>query len=798
MPLSQTRLVIAVALVSAAVLGHEIGLMRLLLVASWHHFAFLVISVALLGFGAGGTFLSLFHRRATSSSRAALTSLALLTALLIPLTTAMAGRIPIESRMLPALLSRQIASWVLLWLLLLLPFVTGAAVIALAMMSSPERLGGVYAANLLGSAAGALGAPALMSIIVPEWLPASMAIPALVAALTVAPVQPRWIATCAIGTAVAIAWLAIAPPRIQSDPYKYAGHVERLVEQGQARRIDRAFGPRAMVERYRSDLFHDVPFLATASSPPPPMDVLVVDGHAGGSILRTPVAIEMLDQTLMAAGYDLAPEQPRVLLLGATGNLDAALAATRDARRIDFVQPDLNALRLIAVDLPFDRLHVHVGDARHHVERTTREYDLIQLVRLQSTAAGSLGMAGMGEDHLVTVEGIAATLGRLAPGGVVVACRGIQSPPRDNLKLIATFHRALRAAGHTRPEEHLVVLRDFLAVCIVARSTPWTEADADPIRSLCATRNLTPCWFPSIRPDELNRPDELPGPEETGGDWYHHFVLRLVEDGGARFTRDWIFDIRPATDDRPFFLDFCRLRSVAVLRASFGPMWMTRIELALLFVVVATAIVVVLGAALTLLPWAIVGPVRHHPRLLPAGLYFTAIGLGYMLLEMSVLSHMTFMVADPVRSAALTITLFLVSSGIGSLLVQRFGDRLTARLPFVLAAVAAATAALWWVSVAGAPIAIRWPTAARVAAIALLIAPVGVLMGMPMPAALRRLPQPLIAWSWSVNGFASVAAVPIAKLTGMTWGYTVAATAAVVLYLGAALCAVRMQDAVSP
>src|SRR5439155_1551058 len=49
----------AIALLSAAALGYEILLMRLFSIILWHHFAYMMISVAMLGYGAGGTFVAL-------------------------------------------------------------------------------------------------------------------------------------------------------------------------------------------------------------------------------------------------------------------------------------------------------------------------------------------------------------------------------------------------------------------------------------------------------------------------------------------------------------------------------------------------------------------------------------------------------------------------------------------------------------------------------------------------------------------------------------------------------------------
>jgi len=137
-------------------------------VASWHHFAFVIISVSLLGFGASGTVLCLGRRWIVPRAGAALTVLALLTALSMPIGVGLAQHVAVEARLLPALMARQVTAWILFWLLLQVPFLLGATAIGLALMLARQRLPVVYAANLAGSAAGALlatGAMFLLSLI---------------------------------------------------------------------------------------------------------------------------------------------------------------------------------------------------------------------------------------------------------------------------------------------------------------------------------------------------------------------------------------------------------------------------------------------------------------------------------------------------------------------------------------------------------------------------------------------------------------------------------------------------------
>jgi hypothetical protein len=780
---------------SASVLAFEIALMRILLIASWHHFAFLVISVVLLGFGASGTALTIARRWVMPRAPGVLLLLAVLTAVSMPVCVALAQLVPVEARFAPALFWSQLTDWLVFWALLTVPFLIGASVIGLSLMTAGQRVGGVYAANLLGSGLGALVAPGLMFLLPPAWLATVTAIPALVGAAAF-PIGWRMPGTIVVAlSAVLIAGMPIAHrPGIRVDPYKDAARLELLVEQDEAALIGRRLGPCAVVEAYASETFHDLPFLGVGETPPP-VSVITLDGLKAGSVLDVarPGEAGVMDRTLMAFPYELAPAEPRVALLDEIGGANIWLAARHGASRIDAIQPHEAVFELMrnalvgrggeaVLDLPAVR--PVAAEPRHFIDHVDARYDVIQLVALQSSAAGSGGIGGLAQDFLITRQGIRACLERLSDDGVLFVCRGIQTPPRDNLKLLATFIAALRRLGIDDPAPHFVIVRDYLAVCTIVRMQPWSTEDVDRVRELIGERQLTPVWYPGIRPEELNQPDALPSPPDGVGDWYHFGAQRLFSDDAQSFIDGWAFDIRPPTDDRPFFHDLCRFDSLGAMRRAYGDLWLTRTEVAYLFVLAAAVAIVIVGALLILLPL----PWLRSARLGSGGVallgYFTAIGLAYLLLEMTCLARLTRMIGDPVLTAAVTIAGFLVLSGFGSMTAQRIGDR--ARGIRMLFAVLAALVLLSTVTVGPATaLAGGLPIAFRCVIALIAIAPLAYVMGFPMPLALMRLDRSApsaLPWAWGVNGFASVLATPLATILGMTWGYLTAGLAAVGLY----------------
>ncbi|WP_428940336.1 hypothetical protein [Fontivita pretiosa] len=815
----------SIGFVSAGVLAFEIALMRLLLIASWHHFAFLVISIGMLGFGLSGTALLVAGRWLAARPHTAMPMLVVATALSMPLCVALAQHLPIEARLIPALFWRQVGCWLLYWTILTIPFLLGATTIGLGLLLAGQRVAAAYAANLIGSGAGAALLTAAIAFVEPAWLPALAGLITLVgftasAAPDLASARSRrpMVTAAALGTSVVALWLAFDPPTIRPDPFKYSSHLARLEAQGDVQRIARRLSPRGVVEVYRGQVFHELPFLSldplagSASAALPPIHALVIDGHWSGSILDIGSIDDAaaVERSLMAVAYDLLDnQQPQVLLLGERGGTNIWLAARRGASRAVAVQPEpripqlLRQLTPALANLP--AASFVAADPRHFIDRPGERFDLIQLVALEGSAAGSGGIAGLGQDHLITIEGLHGCLRRLKPGGMISVCRGIQLPPRDNLKLFATVAEALRRHGINDPRRNVVIVRDYLAVCTMVRAEPWSESAIQRVRKVCRSRQLTPVWFDGIRPDELNQPDTMPGPPGSNADWYYHAAVQLLGPGRAdamHFIDQWQFDIRPPTDDRPFFLDFCRVRAIGAMREAFGDLWMTRAELAFLFVLAAIGIVMLVAAVTMLLPPLLLPGVRQTRGKIVAAVYFACIGLAYLMLEITLLSRLTQLIGDPVLAASVTITTFLIGSGVGSIIVQfkaqsrRMKDedlssRREARIvPIAVAGILVFTAALLVCLGAITARLAAFADAVRIALAIVLMLPPAVLMGMPMPAALKRIEraQPrLIPWAWGVNGFASVLAAPLATALGMSWGFSTAAALAAALYLVAAV-----------
>ena len=805
-------LVRAAGLVSCGVIAFEIGLIRVLQYASWYHFAFLVITIALLGFGMSGAILSLWRGYLLRHRHTALPILVLLTAVSIPLMLQAAQLLSVTGRFLPGLVVGQLAWWAGYWALLTVPFALGATAVGLALMSAGERLTAVYASNLIGSASGAVGVTIVMYFVDPAWLGYVTGAVVLAAAYRgdrrsssnglVSSSVPAVLAVLAMLTGALLA--LFYPPFIRVDDDKYLAYVDRLEEDGQAEQLARAVGPTGVVEAFGSDAFHDMAFM-TDERVPPSMASIVVDGHRAGSLLRIerPEQAEALDGTLMALPYGLVPSNPRVLLLDEVGGGNVWLARRHGAAAVDVVQSNRVLSDLLAGPLEDEGgmvfnlpgVALHLVEPRAFLEGTRGSFDLIQLAGMESWSAAAGGLEGLNQDHLMTVEGVAAALRRLSPDGILHVSRGIQLPPRDNAKIAATVIAALELAGIARPGVHIAMVRDFLGVCTMVRPRPWRVGEIRRLRDRAAERNLTPVYFRGITAGELNRPDELPGPPGEDGDYLYHVMRSLLSgDPGEtdRFFDEWPFEVRPATDDRPFFGNFGKLGALPDFRRAYGAGWLLRSELAFLFVLSTAVIVTCAGLVLMLLPFVFRADIRRASGRSIAAAYFLAIGLAYLVLEIAFLSGIQRLLGDPVIGGAATVGGFLLCSGLGSLAANRI-----AALPGVTLGRLALVPAVLTIPVFTGLILLAlfggaWPLGVRLAAVLVLIAPLAFAMGLPFPLGLRWFgarSAALVPWAWGVNGCASVLASPLAMIIAMQWGFLLTVTAAAACYVVAACAA---------
>ncbi|HVO83885.1 MAG TPA: hypothetical protein VMU60_05625 [Syntrophobacteria bacterium] len=801
-PKPAPRDLVAVAVVSAAILALEVALMRALSISRWHHFAYLVISLALLGFGASGTWLALLGPRRRANLITWNRWLTLGLALSITLCYRLADALPVDMRYL--LYSIEQLLYLLAYqLLLFVPFLLAGLLIGTTLVHFSASVPLVYGANLVGSGVGPILAVLLMFPLSPPRLIQGAALLTWAAGFLWSP-SPRERSsrrrekTLALASGLFLVGDFLLPTPLHLDPQKMLAQLRHWEAQGDARHVLTREGPRGRLDVFASPYLHYTLFAGlTAGAPPPPQALLLVDGDGAGPIFSIGSAAEapILDHTPMSVAYRLLPDA-RVLLLGEASGANIWLARRFAAREITAVQGDPQIIALFRGPLASLSGYVFTGPTlqvsattpRHFLESSKDRFDLIQVVSAEGMAAGVSGLLSLHEEYLLTVEGMVRCLERLNPGGLVSITRGIQSPPRDNIKILATLAAALERRGVARPEAHLAQLRNHLALCTLASSTPLSAEKRKKLigisDELWLDIDALPGWDPSRRPPF----NELTVPPGITGSLYHFAATEIFSAHRERFFQDYAYNVRPATDDRPYFFDFFRWRSLGRFIEAHGPHWFQRLELGYAILVISLGQIVLVALPVILVPLivAIRRPGASEGRSGAPLAYFFLIGLGYLALEMTLMQRSTLLLGDPLLAAAGALSAFLLFSGCGSFLGRRWF-----RSPRPALAVAAGVLALLVPLVLPASGLLVAPLASlgtpgRFLVILVLLAPIAFFMGWFFPTGMllleRRSPH-LIPWAWGINGFASVAAAPLAVLLSMSFGFQAVLCGAVGCYL---------------
>ena len=798
---------LAVFLLSAAVIALELALMRCLAVARWHHFAYLVISAALLGFGASGTLLTFAGDTLRHCFKTSVLILTLAFALSVTGAFRAAEALPLNVRYVlysPWQMGLMFAHD----FLLLVPFFLAGSAIGLSLMQFGRRAHYVYGVSLIGSGAGSALAMGLMFLLPPHLLLYGVGALGALAGLCWAASHHRRPGYAGVGLVlVAIgAEFTLAPLTLKIDQYKDLALLDRLAAQGDARRVVSRYGPRGRLDVYASPLLHKTMFAGlTATSAPPAQLALLVDGDYAATVLDVESAAEaeILDHTPMSVPYRLL-KKPRVLLLGEAGGTNVWLARRMGASHVTVVQPNPQIVDLMQGELAdasgrlalAQDVTVVRAAPRSFLERTHVRFDLIQIVTTESLAAGASGLRSLHEDFLLTRQGLELCVRRLTPSGVVAATRGLQMPPRDNIKILATLRAALAGAGLREPERHLVQVRNLLAVTTIAFASPPDEASCERLDLFVRRLGLDVEWSPCAEGSPRAQRSRMQGPPGKRYSYLHHAALKILSGERRDFFRRWQYNVRPAADDSPYFYNFFRWKSLPGFWRAYGRQWFTKMELGYVVLVFALVQALLVGGVLILLPLIRLRRSKGEGGGRAAtALYFTLLGLGFMMMEMVCLLKFTRLLGDPIYAAAGMLSSFLIFSGLGSVLARRIRPQPLRAIRLAAAGVAL-IAVVYALGLDGAfRTVVVLPLWCRMASAIVLTAPAAFLMGWPFPnglAILGRSRPLLVPWAWAANGFAGVAASPLAVLLALHVGFRAVLICVAALYLAAALVSHRL------
>jgi hypothetical protein len=736
----------------------------------FYHFAYMAIGVAMLGFGASGTLLTLVGPLGADRADRWFHRSTVLTALAFLVAPVLAERLPIDATQL----LWHGGSWlrlVLIELVLAAPLLAGATVVLLGIRLAVRQSGLVYGISFFGSGLGAVVALTVLWIVEPQRAIGLPAVIAAFGALAAVWNRGRKLRLASLACAVFAIGMLVSPVwRLDITPYKALPQIEAYPG---ATRVAERFGPTGWVVAVEAPAFRHAPGLSLGFGGTVPAELaLFVDGElVGATPISQPTAddLAMLDWLPSAAPYAAARPE-RVLVLGAGSGTEVRNAAAHGARAITAVElvPDLVALNARAPHAASDSAAVRwvVADARSFVARARPQYDLVVLGPAGGPGATAAGVHALGEDFLHTVEAYVQYLRILDADGILAVTGWLTVPPRGSLRSVLTAAEALGRVAPSRLRDGLVVLRSWGTVTVLTKPAGFTPAEVQRLEHWATERQFEIDWRPGLEQPPTARFHALAEPTVFAA---ARAATSGVEATG-RFADEYPFDVGPATDARPYPHHFLRPESVPRLLVAARGEWWPFAEWGHVTLLATLGQGVVVALLLLLAPLAARVPRSAAAPVLPVVGYFAAIGLAYLATEIATIQVATLLLGHPVFAVVAVLTLVLTCSGFGSLWSDRMGER---RVRYALAAlvVMVTMASLGFLPTVHAlqPL----PLGLRVVATVALVAPVAIMMGIPFPAGVRlvaREDQVGLAWAWAANGFASVVAAPLAALVALEWG----------------------------
>jgi predicted membrane-bound spermidine synthase len=764
----------ALFLVALATLMFEVLLTRVFSLTLWYHFAFMAISLAMFGMTLGALLVFLRPQAWPEATlRRSMGRCALLFGLTMVVVILLHSMVFVPSP--------RIALWpiALTFAGAALPFVFSGIFVCLALTRFPARLGQLYAFDLAGAALGCLAVIAALEVL--DGIGAVIACASLAALggallLRGADRVLGALVTAALAATTAWAGVHLARHDLALFPIHYVKGLDRY---GIDYERWNSFSRIAVMKPSRWDVPVWSMSSAFSGSLEIPNRALQIDAGAGTALIAFDGdlgKLEFLRWDLVNFVHHLRRDA-RICVVGSGGGRDILAAKVFGQKQI--VAVEINADILNVVNGRFGDYTGHLDrdpivrlvndEARSYLARSKERFDIVQVTFIDTWAATAAGAYTLTENSLYTVEGWKIFLDRLEDHGLLAVSRGIGP---ELARLVALGHAALRASGVSNPEQHMVLVTNrhgiregsFAAMgMLLVRKTPF------PLEELAMMRRAA---------EQLRFDVDLePGAARTN-------LLRVLATGqGTDPELSGRVNYSAPTDDQPFFFNLHRLATWTL-----GRQHLLHQEPALLVVDLLMG-VSLLALLCIALPFAFARSAFTRGDF-PLLAFFTAIGAGFMLVEIAMLQRLIIFLGHPIYSLSVILFVLLLAGGIGARLSARVAaEELRTK---GVAVIALLTAVVALAGLAIAPLMGQFQSAEtplRIAVSASLLAVMGVFMGAAFPLGMRlanSVRAELTPWLWAVNGATSVVASVLAVVVAMAWGISTSFWAGAASYLLAA------------
>jgi len=810
----------ALFFISAAGIAFELYVMRIFSVGSWSNFGSLVISTALLGIGLAGIILTFVEERIRKRPDMYLSILSIALPVFMTISVILAQRVPFNPIFL-ASDTRQLWFIGAYYIIYGLPFFIIAAYVGITFIALRDKIQGVYFWNMIGSGVGGLFIVLFMFFLPPQYLLLPiLALAILAAMLTCCRFDKKWLFPLPYAVFLALSTIfslvfTFFWGNIRISDYKDISYVRRYADSSL---VHHSFGPAGEFHVYASRYFHFAPGLsdnAVLKIEDLPSQLywgLFIDGSGPIGIMGNLLEEEKIymDFLPMAAPYTMLSD-PNVLLVNLSGGINAHVALYNGARNIDIIEPSPEMIRLLKNDttvsrftgslLDNDKISVIRGEGRSHSANNRGAYDLIELSLVDSVGLTDSGGYTVHEDFKYTVEAFKEYFSGLKEGGVLsLTVWDRLNPPRNVPRLLNTIIQAMKESGFDEPEKSLFsfgLLRSTSTILV--KKGGLTTRDLDDLNTFIKNCSFDLFYAPgtelpvrdidillaSYRHQFEDSSSDDSVETYTNADMYRTVIPRFFAGQAEKIEDDYIFDIRPILDSRPYYTGFLKMNEL--------PLYLDQLRdiseewgYLLLFAMLIQACL--FGLIVILIP--VIGRYKtlfkKRRGTIGVILYYAGLGLGYMLIEIYLIQRLAVFLSNPTYSTSIVITVMLVSSALGNITSSLFKRYRLFVVPIACALIGGGL--LFYIFGLDGFLALFHSSSmtARFLVAALVIAPPAFFMGIPYPNGLDTLQETkphLLPWAWGMNGGLSLVGSALARLLSVSSGFPVLLQLGIAVYL---------------
>jgi hypothetical protein len=769
----QNRLVFAVAIQSAAIVTYEIQLMHFFTIVQWHHFAYMVISIALLGFGASGTVISIFRNWMLERKDFLLPFLMITSGLLMTITIRVSRTEFFLFDSYTLFVDRSQFSRLLgTYFLFFLPFFSGALAIGLIFVKKVSRIGTFYFSDLMGSGMGGALAIFLFWQFSPQEISSIIAIlPILAGALIINKNTRLFLITYSLISLSMVVVHLNKPFDLTPSQFKSISYALNLPDAKIDQEISSPYG---LVQVVSSPVQRYAPGLSlTYTEKIPPSPIIFNNGDWYASILpwSRKDTSHILNYTTMALPYAFgAPKS--VLLFNAGGGLEISHALINEAEQITATEPNATVISLMKneyasfTDSLFyhPNLEIYTQSSRTFLNQTGKKYDLIQ-VPLLGAFGGSVGLNALEEENLLTKEAFAEMWKKLSPNGMIALSTWIDIPPKISLKIAATLAESLESLAIENLLNHIAVIRSWGTLTYVVKKKPLNSDEINKVKAFCEQYNFDPALLPGITAQERVQFNSL------DNDNFFHDLERMFNSQRENIIQEYDFNIQPTTDNQPYFFQFLRWKKYPDLVQKVGEKYFVFLELGYLIVLVTFIQVIILALIFIILPLFRIG--MKGGNKVWVVVYFSALGIGYMFLEIVFIKYFVLYLGHPIYSVATVISVMLISSGLGSYYSSRVKTQHKSLLKITVIITGLILIYSFFIG-SFLSSTVGLPDAYKIVVTGVIIALPSFFMGMPFPLGLKivnQFKESNVPWAWGINGCVSVISTSLAVIIAVEMGF---------------------------